>query len=54
MKNYHERELLKGYDAGVAKSRLIEIASKLEDLGFKRDAKTLFRIVGDLENWQHK
>lgn len=53
-KDYKEREHIKNYDGGVVKDRLIEMASKLEEMGFKRDARTLFRIVGDLEIWQHK
>ena len=53
-KDYQHRDQLKNYEAGVAKERLMSLASKLEDMGFKRDAKSLFRIVGELEAWQHK
>ena len=53
-KDYHRKESIKNYDAGVAKDRLISMACELEELGFKRDAKSLFRIVGELEAWQNK
>ena len=44
----------KNYDAGVAKSRLIDIMAWLESEGFERDAKSLGTIIGKLEEWQNK
>lgn len=53
-KNYERRESIKNYDGCVVKDRLINMASELEEMGFKRDARTLYRIVGDIEIWQNK
>ena len=53
-KNYERRENIKNYDGCVVKDRLMNMASELEEMGFKRDARTLYRIVGDIEIWQHK
>ena len=52
--DYGRKEHLKNYDAGVAKDRLLSIASELETSGFRRDARSLYRIIGELEAWQHK
>lgn len=32
---------------------LMSFVSKLEEAGYVRKAKTLSRIVGELEHWQH-
>ena len=41
------------YDVNVAKSRLIDVASKLDEDGAIRKANSLRTIIGKLENWQH-
>ena len=53
-KDYQARDQIKGYEINVIKERLMSNANELEEMGFKRDAKTLWRIVGELEAWQHK
>ena len=44
---------LMSYDAGVAKSRLMDVMYQLEELGAVREAKSLGTIIGKLESWQH-
>lgn len=51
--NRKEAERLMSYDAGVAKSRLMDVMSRLEELGALRQAKSLGTIIGKLEAWQH-
>ena len=51
--NRQEAERLMSYDAGVAKSRLMDVMSRLEELGALRQAKSLGTIIGKLEAWQH-
>ena len=41
-------------DASVAKERLIQIMSALEEEGFIRQAKSLSTIIWKLEVWQNK
>lgn len=36
------------------KSRLMDIASALEELGAIREAKSLKTLIGRLEEWQHR
>ena len=40
--------------ANEAKSRLMDIASALEDIGAIRDAKSLKTLIWKLECWQHR
>lgn len=54
MKNAKEIERLKNYDTEVAKDKLLNITSRLEDIGAIREAKSLYAIIGKLEAWQHK
>ena len=53
-KDYEARARLKNYEAGVIKERLMNLASNLEEMGFKRDSNTLNRIASEIEEWQHK
>ena len=52
--NKNELEHIKNYEIGVVKDRLIANASLLEELGYKRESRTLYRIIGELETWQNK
>ena len=54
MKDYERRDHLKNYEGNVIKERIGRLASELEEMGFKRDAKTLIQIAQDIEIWQHK
>lgn len=54
MKDYEARARLQNYEAGVIKERLMNMASELEEMGFKRDSNTLNRIASEIEEWQHK
>ena len=53
MKDYARLSRIKG-DANSAKSRLIEVMSKLEDEGFTKEAEQLGKIIIRLEVWQNK
>lgn len=53
MKNYDEIMRLK-LSANTAKERLMDIASRLEELGGIREAKSLETIIWKLEAWQNK
>ena len=53
MKDYAEIERLKA-SANTAKSRLMEIAWKLEEEGARREARSLETIIEKLEIWQNK
>ena len=46
-------ERLKG-EANVAKDRLANIASQLEELGYIRKSRSLMKIVFDIEEWQNR
>ena len=50
--DYDEYCKIKNYDACVAKDRLMDMANWLEEHGYKRDAKSLGTIIGNLEKWQ--
>lgn len=41
------------YDVNVAKERLLRICYQLEEAGAIRKAKSLYTIVGRLEQWQN-
>ena len=53
-KDYERRNRLKNYEGCVIKDRLLSLASELEEMGFKRDVRTLHRIAQDIEIWQNK
>lgn len=44
----------KQMEANSAKDRLISIRNDLEEIGAKRKAKSLDRIIRDLEIWQNR
>lgn len=54
--NMKDMEFLrqKQSEASVAKERLIQIMSALEEEGFIRQAKSLSTIIWKLEAWQNK
>ena len=37
-----EREQIRNYEIGVVKERIMRNAARLEELGYKRDARTLW------------
>lgn len=41
-------------EADVAKHRLASIADKLEELGYIRKAKSVMRLVYEIEEWQRR
>lgn len=41
-------------EANVAKGRLGDIASRLEELGAIRESKSLMTLIYKIEAWQHK
>lgn len=41
------------YDVDVVKERLLRVCYQLEEAGAIRKAKSLYTIVGRLEQWQH-
>lgn len=53
-KDTERKDYLKRSSAEVAKTRLIEILSELEELGYKRESKSLGKIIGELEAWQNR
>ena len=54
--NEHKEEALRNANNTIntAKDRLLSIVWELEEAGLKRKAKSLYRLVGELELWQHK
>jgi len=41
-------------EANTAKDRLANIASKLEELGYTRKARSCMTLVHDIEKWQSR